>query len=263
MQVYVSRINALGMDGSGQNADICIYWIEFRCKLTSTDCWAWTATYAAKRKYNWNPGMTVSGRFCWKTQNSKKALFQSKVITFKSAIQISWMRQRDDLRQELMDFLWSLMPQITKPVIEAENLLLPSETKFFNTIGRKQIQGLILNKFPLKDWILSCHSITDTESPGLKCNLLLVATWKRAETWERNRSFSRQSPRLLRTVIAVLAWLSTPGKFWCVAKSWHSGIAISAGCAMRIKRCVKSLTVKNISSLQRLMILNHSRKSKP
>jgi hypothetical protein len=36
MQVYVSRINALGMDGSVQNANICIYWIKFRCKLTAT-----------------------------------------------------------------------------------------------------------------------------------------------------------------------------------------------------------------------------------
>lgn len=45
------------------------------------------------------------------------------------------MRQLDDLRQEIMEFLWSLMPQITKSAIEAENISLPSETEFFNRIG--------------------------------------------------------------------------------------------------------------------------------
>ena len=34
MHVYVSRINALGMDEAEQNENICIYWIKFLCKLT-------------------------------------------------------------------------------------------------------------------------------------------------------------------------------------------------------------------------------------
>jgi hypothetical protein len=32
--VYVSRINALGMDRSEPNVNICIYWIKFLCKFT-------------------------------------------------------------------------------------------------------------------------------------------------------------------------------------------------------------------------------------
>ena len=92
----------------------------FKCGAASHD---WTVTF---------------GLLCWKTRKHDDAEFQLNPISFKSVIQILCMRRCKCLCRTLGDFLWPLISERTKLVIEAKIFPLLPDTEFFNTIGRSR-----------------------------------------------------------------------------------------------------------------------------